>query len=322
VHTRRNLVTPVIPLIDEVSSITVWAKLESINPTGSIKDRIAFFILEDAIKRNELVSGMPIIEASSGNTAVSLAYATYKPGFRFIAVVPPSTARVKIDAIRNYGGEVVVVGNDSSGISPLDFSEVIETAKRLSSELNGYMPDQFSNPLNVRAHYLTTGSELIAQMEDRIDVFVSGYGTGGTLMGVAQRLWEKDDDIEIVAVEPENSALLNGRTQKTHRIHGLADGFIPSIIDRSLITRAEVVSDEEAYRTAHIIFQRWGLLVGPSSGANVAVARRVAKAMGKRARVVTVLPDSGINYLGDEHYQRYFKKLIYSIETVESLCCV
>lgn len=317
----KNLTTPLIPLTDGDSSVTVWAKLESIHPTGSIKDRIAFFILENAIKSRELRPGMPVIEASSGNTAVSLAYASSQLGFEFIAVVPPSTSRVKVHKIKRYGGEVVNVGSEEAGISPGDFEQVRKKVDSLANELGGYTPNQFSNHLNSRAHFLTTGAEIWEQMDGKIDAFVAGYGTGGTLMGVGEKLLDKDGDVWVIAVEPGNSTMLSGGKPSTHRIYGLADGFIPEILDKTIISGVETVGEDEAYETAFRLFRDNGLVVGPSGGANVAVAMRIASKLRGNARVVTVLPDSGYNYIGDEAYQSRMRDIFSSIEDRESRCC-
>ncbi|MGQ9705916.1 MAG: PLP-dependent cysteine synthase family protein [bacterium] len=289
--------TPLIEISGLNDSISVFAKLESVNITGSIKDRIAYYMLKRAIDDGALKEGMTVIEPSSGNTAVSMAYSAKLLNLKFIAVVPPSTSRAKIKMIERYGGELIFAGNGKNSISPDDIRITMETAKKLQDEINGYIPNQFANQNNIKAHYLTTGREIWNDMEGRIDAFVAGFGTGGTIMGVGTYLLERDSNIQIVAVEPENSAILGGGRAGSHRIYGIGDGFVPPLLDPTIISWIETVSDDEAYKTAEQLLLSAGLFVGPSSGANIFASLNVAKLLKEKARVVTVLPDSGARYI-------------------------
>jgi cysteine synthase len=280
--------TPLIRL-HKISSGNVFAKAEFLNPGGSIKDRVAKHIIESAEKEGKLKTGMIIIEATSGNTGIGLSLIGIQKGYRVICVMPENMSEERKKIIRAFGGEIISCAPEESLSGCL--KKVFDIAQ---GEPEGYfVVNQFSNPLNPEIHYQQTGPEIWNDTNGHIDIFVAGVGSGGTLQGIGKFLKEKNSSIKIVAVEPKNSAALLGREPGLHHIQGIGDGFVPAVLDVSLVDMVFTVSDEEAIETTRRLSAEEGLLVGTSSGANVFAALHVDNG---RNKVVTILPDRAERY--------------------------
>ena len=281
--------TPLISLA-ETTGLQVYAKAEFLNPGGSIKDRIALNMIEQAEKDGRLKPGMTIVEPTSGNTGIGLALCGVRKGYRAIIVMPENMSEERKKIIRALGAELVLTDPKKS------IAGSVEKAMEIASSGEYFVPQQFKNPANPETHYRTTAVELTEQLGKKIDIYVSGIGSGGTLQGVAQYLLEKNPDCKIVAVEPKNVSALLGDEPGLHQIQGIGDGFIPDILDTSIITDIVEVSDEDAIHTARELARVQGLLVGTSSGANVWAAKKMAEKYGKDKIVATVLPDRAERY--------------------------
>jgi len=269
----------------------LFAKAEHMNPGGSIKDRVALYMIEQAEREGSLRPGMTIVEASSGNTGIGVTMVGVLKGYRVKIVMPENMSEERRKIIRAFGGELIFTSAEGS------LQEAVDKVRQLQEEDdNVWVPQQFENPRNPEIHYQQTAREIWDQMEGRVDAFVAGVGSGGTLSGVARFLKERNPQVRIVAVEPKNSAALLGKEPGLHQIQGIGDGFIPPVLDVSLIDDVEVVSDEDAVETARGLARKAGLLVGTSSGANVWAASRVSHKPGGERRVVTVLPDRAERY--------------------------
>ena len=278
--------TPLLRLGDNL-----FAKAEFVNQTGSVKDRAAKYILEDAENRGLLTPGGTIIEPTSGNMGIGLAALSAPKGYWCIIVMPDSMSAERIALMRSYGAEVVLTpGADGMAGS-------IAKAAELAATIPGsFIPGQFENPANALAHYRTTGPEIWAQTDGNVDIFVAGVGTGGTITGTARYLKEKDPAIRIVAVEPAKSPLLSAGQAGSHGIQGIGANFVPKLLDRSLLDEVMTVTDEEAFAAAKELARQFGLLCGSSAGANYHAAAAIAAANPEKT-VVTLLPDSGTRYL-------------------------
>jgi cysteine synthase len=272
---------------------TVWAKCEFLNPGGSVKDRAALFMVLAAEKSGMLGEGRTIVEATSGNTGISLAMIAAIRGHRCIVVMPEDMSLERRYILRAYGAEVELTPADNG------MAGAVERARQIAAETPGaFMPSQFENLENPRAHAETTALEIAEQLDGNIAAFVAGVGTGGTLTGVVGALRKKIElKIKAVAVEPQSSPVLSGGRPGLHGIQGLGAGFVPAILDRSLIDEVVTVSDLAAERMASLLAKKHGLLVGPSAGANVHAAVEVAKTLPAGSNVVTILCDSGERYL-------------------------
>ncbi len=280
------------PLVDAGG---IYAKLECTNPTGSIKDRVAHYIIEKSEERGLLKPGMAIVEATSGNTGIAFSYFGALKGYEVKIIMPKNMTEERKRTIRDLGAELIscAAGN---------FAEAAEIRDKIT-ELDGYFnPDQFSNPLNAECHYSTTGAEIIEQIKQyapRVDAFVAGVGTGGTIVGVARALREVFPDVHIAAVEPTESAVMSGGEPGEHGIQGIGDGFIPALASdgkggvNELIREVICVSTEEAKRTAHLIREQFGRCVGVSAGANYKAAQKLKE---KYQTVVTVFADGYSKY--------------------------
>ena len=267
----------------------IYTKLESYNITGSIKDRVALYIIKQAYKEGKLKKGMEIVEATSGNTGIALAAMGAYFGNPVHIFMPNWVSKERIEIMKLYGAKVHLVTKEEGG-----FKTAIKKADELSKKLNGFRPDQFNNIKNIEAHYNTTGLEIINQVP-KIDGFVSGIGTGGTLIGIAKRLKEKDENIKITALEPKQLPLITkGITSGSHKIEGIGDDFIPSIVDLSLIDEIITINDEDAINTSRILSQRYGLGIGISSGANLLASIITAK---NNDNIVTIFADDNKKYL-------------------------
>ena len=293
--------TPMVR-INKISGLAggnVYAKMESFNPGGSIKDRICLSMIEAAEKAGKIHQGDTIVEPTSGNTGIGLALVAAVKGYKAILVMPESMSTERFGLLSSFGAEVIL----TPAIDGMKGS-IIE-AERLLKENPGYfMPDQFSNPANPEVHRKTTGPEIWDSLNGEIDAFVAAVGTGGTITGVGELLKERKKSIKIIAVEPASSPVLSGGSPGPHKIQGIGAGFIPKVLNRGIIDEVIPVTDDEAFETAKLLAKEEGLMVGISSGANVFAAMKVAKRLGAGKNVVTVLPDTGERYISIEKYFR------------------
>ncbi|NMC55498.1 MAG: cysteine synthase A [Chloroflexi bacterium] len=280
-----------VPMVKlrRMSSGNVLAKAEFLNPGGSIKDRVAKFILEKAVEEGRLRPGMVIIEATSGNTGIGLCLAGVQSGFAVICVMPDNVSEERKRIIEALGGETILIPAREN------LSGCVKTMQEIANrEPDKYfVVNQFQNPDNARAHYLQTGPEIWQDTGGEVDIFVAGIGSGGTLQGVGQYLKDQKPEIKIAAVEPRNATSLLGREPGLHQIQGIGDGFVPEVLDVGLIDMVFSVSDKDAIDTTRRLAREEGLLVGTSSGANIFAALQMDN--GKN-RIVTVLPDRAERY--------------------------
>ena len=280
--------TPLVRL-KSMSSGNVFGKAEFLNPGGSVKDRVAKYIIDEAEKEGKLKPGMIIIEATSGNTGIGLSLVGVQKGYRVICVMPENMSVERKKIIQAFGGEIVFTSaSESLSGSLKKIQEIIREKPE-----HYFIANQFANPCNPEIHYLQTGAEIWEDMNGEIDIFVAGVGSGGSLQGIGKLLKEKKPDVKIVAVEPKNSAALLGREPGLHQIQGIGDGFIPDVLDLEMVDMVFTVSDEEAIETTRRLSKEEGLLVGTSSGANVFVALHMDNG---RNKVVTILPDRAERY--------------------------
>jgi len=286
--------TPLVRLsrIGATLSAAVWAKAELVNPAGSVKDRPALAMILAAEQAGKLREGATLVEATSGNTGISLAMIAAVRGYRCVLVMPEDMSLERRYILRAYGAEIVLTPAVEG------MTGAVRKASALLEETQGaFMPSQFENPANPSSHEQGTALEILEQTDGRIAAFVAGVGTGGTVSGVGRVLKKKlGKDVRIVAVEPAGSAVLSGKAPGMHGIQGLGAGFVPEIVDRSVIDDILEVSDVAAERMARRLAREEGLLVGPSSGANVHAACDVAQRLGS-GNVVTIIADSGERYL-------------------------
>lgn len=270
----------------------VLVKVEMINAGGSVKDRIALNMIEEAEKAGVLKEGDTIVEATSGNTGVGLAMVAAAKGYKAVFVMPDTLSVERRSLMKAYGAELELTPGDNG------MPGSIKRAEALAEQDNFFMPSQFINPANPAVHIQTTGPEIIEAFDGKIpDAFVIGVGTGGTLTGVGKVMKLHDPSVKIIAVEPHESAVISGREKGKHKIQGMGAGFIPDILETDLIDEVVTVTSEEAIDMTRRLAREEGLLVGISSGANVAAAIRVADQLGKGKTVVTVAPDTGERYL-------------------------
>jgi cysteine synthase A len=277
--------------VTDPAAAEVWLKVEGMNPGGSIKDRTALGMVVDAEARGVLKPGQCIVEPTSGNTGIGLALIAAARGYPLILCLPSSMSEERKRTLRAYGAELVLTDPELRMIA------AIAEAERIRDETGAWLPNQFANPANPRVHYETTGPELWEQMQGRVDAFVYGTGTGGTISGVGRFLKEHDPDIQVIAVEPARSAVLSGGERGQHQFQGMGPGFIPDNLDRSLIDRVIPVWEEDAFPLARRLAREEGLFVGMSSGAITWAALQVAREMGPGKRVAMISPDSGARYL-------------------------
>lgn len=269
---------------------SVFAKLEYYNYTGSIKDRLANYIIKESYKNGMLKKGMPIVEATSGNTGIAFAALGAYYGHPVHIFMPDWASVERINIMKLYGAKVYLVSKEDGG-----FKEAIKRADELALEINGFRPDQFNNSMNIDAHYNGTGKEIVESL-DKIDAFVSGIGTGGTLIGIAKKLKEKFKNIKIVALEPKQLPILSkGITEGIHKIEGIGDDFIPNIVDRDIIDDVVTIDDRDAINMVRILARKFGLGVGISSGANL-----IASVLTGEDNVVTVFADDFKKYLSTD----------------------
>lgn len=271
----------------------ILAKLEYFNPAGSAKDRIALNIIRSAEREGKLAKGGMIIEATSGNTGVGLAALSSVLGYRAVIVMPDSMSQERIKLMRAYGAEVVLTEGSKGMAGALEKAEEIHRENKGS-----IIAGQFSNPANPEAHYITTGPEIWMDTDGKVDAFIAGVGTGGTITGAGRYLKEKKSSIKIIAVEPDSSALLSGEMANPHRIQGIGANFIPEVLDTSVYDEIVRIADDEAFSAMRELAETEGIFVGISSGAAAAAAAKAAlrpEFDGKT--VVVLLPDTGERYL-------------------------
>src|SRR4051812_44319268 len=289
--------TPIVQLTrlfpaDAAEGAAVYAKVESFNPGGSVKDRIGVAMIEAAEADGAIEPGRTtVVEATSGNTGIALAFVCAAKGYDLVLALPQGMSRERERLLRLYGARVDII--ESLG----GMNEAVDAARAMASRDDVWMARQFENPANPEAHRRTTAPEILAAL-DRVDVFVAGVGTGGTITGTGQVLKERNPDCQIVAVEPRSSPVLSGGPPGPHRIDGIGAGFVPPVLDRDLLDEIIGVSDEDAIETARALARTEGILAGISCGAALHAAIEVARRPESRgARIVTVLPDSGERYV-------------------------
>lgn len=268
------------------------AKLEYFNPAGSAKDRIAKAMILDAIQKGKIDRDSVIIEPTSGNTGIGLAFVCGTFGMRTILTMPDTMSKERQDLLKAYGAEIVLTDGK------LGMKGAIDKANELAASIpNSYIPGQFTNPVNPKAHFETTGPEIWKDTEEKVDIFVAGVGTGGTLSGTGKYLKKMNPNIKVVAVEPEKSPLLSGGQAAPHGLQGIGANFIPETLDKNIIDEVITVGDEEAYAQTKELSEE-GLLVGISSGAAVVAAKKIAQRPENEGKlIVTLLPDNGERYI-------------------------
>jgi cysteine synthase A len=291
--------------VTEGLGFDVWAKLEFLNPSGSLKDRIALKMIEDAEEKGQLQKGYTIIESSSGNTAIALSFVGGLKGYRRVIFMPRIMSGEKVEMIKRYGAEIrlVDVGEDLKDTS-VHGSFIEVPGRMMCKKMEETTPmmwwaRQFSNPSNYEAH-VHLGQEILDQMDERVDGFVASVGTGGTLFGVAKILKDRNPDVKIIAVEPAECPYVTLTNFKV--IEGVTGGILQEILDSQVVDQVVRVTDEDAIAMSHRLIQEEGLFAGTSGGANVFVAINLAKELGKGCNIATVLPDRGDRYITSEHY--------------------
>ncbi len=272
------------------------AKLEYFNPAGSVKDRVAFAMLDTAEAEGKVKKNTVIIEPTSGNTGIGLAAAAASRGMKIILTMPETMSIERRKLLQAYGAEIVLTDGKQG------MKDAIAKAEELAKENpNSFIPSQFSNPVNPQAHFKTTGPEIWADTEGKVDIFVAGVGTGGTISGVGSFLKSKNPAVRIVGVEPDTSAVISGKAAGPHKIQGIGAGFIPKNLDTEILDEVMPISAEAAYEAARGIAREEGFLVGISSGAALAAGIELAKRIENKGKnIVVLLPDTGDRYLSTE----------------------
>jgi cysteine synthase A len=289
--------TPMLRLhsIPEKDHAQILCKLELFNPGGSLKDRIALAMIQDAEQKGLLKKGGTVVEPTSGNTGIGLALVCAHRGYRLILVMPEDMSQERRVLLKAYGAELILT--PAKGL----MTEAIQRAQEIKKANPEYfMPEQFSNRANPEAHKKTTAPEIEKDTEGKLDAFVAGIGTGGTITGVGEYFKAKDHKVLIVGVEPSASAVLSGNPPGQHRIQGIGAGFVPPVLNRQVMDEIVKVSDREAYEMTKRLAKEEGLLLGISSGANVSAALRISRKFGPEARVVTICCDMGERYFSME----------------------
>jgi len=291
--------TPMVKLqkVTDKSHADVYAKLEMYNPGGSVKDRIAFNMVEQAEKKGLLKKGSVIVEPTSGNTGIGLAVVGSVKGYKVILTMPDGMSQERIQILQSFGAEVVLTPAKEGMVGAVEKArELVATMK------DAFMPQQFMNPDNPAMHRKTTAKEILKDMDGSLDAFVAGVGTGGTITGVGEVLKKHDPKIRIVGVEPKTSAVLSGGRPGPHMIQGIGAGFVPEVLNRQIIDEILTVEDQEAYQMAKRLSREEGIFSGLSCGAACLAALKVAKDLGPGKKVVVIFPDSGERYLSIEPY--------------------
>lgn len=306
--------TPLVKLekISQNTRSNIYAKLEFLNPAGSVKDRMALFMIEDAEKRGLLKPGGTIVENSSGNTGSALAMIAAIKGYKCIITMPDKMSDEKKNLMRAFGATVVITPTDVPANSPESYYSV---ARRIANETpNAYYPDQYNNPQNIEAHYRTTGPEIWEQAEGQIDVLVCGIGTGGTLSGVGRYLKERNPTVKIVAVDPVGSVFYDYFKSgeliepKVYKVEGIGEDYLVKAVDFAIIDEMVQVNDKESFLMARRLCREEGIFAGGSSGSAVSVAVKVAEKLDKQQNIVVILPDSGSRYLSKIYNDQWMKE--------------
>jgi cysteine synthase len=288
--------TPMVQLtriVPDGVDVELYGKLEALNPGGSVKDRIGVAMIEAAETEGLIEPGRTtIVEATSGNTGIALAFVCAAKGYELVLTLPQGMSRERSALLRMYGARV----EEIESLGGMD--EAVAAARAMAKDDDVWLPDQFSNPANPEIHRRTTGPEILEALDGRVDVFVAGVGTGGTITGVGEVLKENDPATQVIAVEPKSSAVLSGKPPGPHRIQGIGAGFVPPVLDRDVLDEVIPVDDEAAVEMARELARREGVLAGISCGAALVGALEVARRPeSKGKRIVTVLPDSGERYI-------------------------
>jgi len=291
--------TPMVRLnkIRQPQMALIYAKLESSNPGGSVKDRICLRMIEDAERKGILKPGATIVEPTSGNTGIGLAMVAAVKNYKLILTMPETMSVERRFILNSFGAEIVLTpGIEGMRGAVKRAEEIVEATP------NSFMPQQFNNPSNPDVHRKTTGKEILEAVRDKLDAFVAGVGTGGTITGVGEVLKRRNGKVKIVAVEPATSAVLSGGESGPHKIQGIGAGFVPKVLNKEVIDEIITVSDDDAFHMAKRLAKEEGLFVGISSGAAMVAALKVAKKLGKGKVVVVILPDTGERYFSMEQY--------------------
>ena len=291
--------TPVVKLnhVVDADSADVYLKLEYMNPGSSVKDRIALAMIEAAEQSGQLKAGDTIIEPTSGNTGIGLAWVAAAKGYKAILVMPDTMSLERRSLLRAYGAQLILTPGAEG------MKGAIGKANELAEQHGYFIPQQFENPANPEIHRNTTGKELVEQFPDGLDAFISGVGTGGTVTGAGEVLKEKFPEIKVYAVEPTDSPVLSGGKPGGHKIQGIGAGFVPKVINTEIYDEVIKVSNEDAFETSRRVGQEEGILGGISAGAAVHAALQVAKQLGKGKKVVAIIPDNGERYLSTALFQ-------------------
>lgn len=290
--------TPIVKLnrMTDEDSADVYLKLEFMNPASSVKDRIALAMIEAAEKEGKLKEGDTIVEPTSGNTGIGLAMVGAAKGYQTVLVMPDTMSQERRNLLKAYGAKLVLTpGADG-------MKGAIEKAEELVKEHDYFMPQQFSNQANPEVHAETTGNEIVEQMKDGVDAFISGIGTGGTITGAGRVLKEHFSDVKLYAVEPKDSAVLSGGSPSPHKIQGIGAGFVPDVLDTDIYEGVIQITNEEAFEKAREVATSNGILTGISAGAAIAAAIKVAEKLGKGKKVLAIVPDNGERYLSTALY--------------------
>lgn len=291
--------TPIVKLnkMTDEDSADIYLKLEFMNPASSVKDRIALAMIEAAEEEGALKPGDTIIEPTSGNTGIGVAMVAAAKGYKTVLTMPDTMSQERRNLLRAYGAELVLTPGAEA------MKGAIKKAEELRDEHGYFMPQQFSNQANPEVHARTTGQEIVKQMSDGVDAFISGIGTGGTITGAGRVLKDHFGDVKLYAVEPADSPVLSGGSSGPHKIQGIGAGFVPDVLDTDLYDGVIQIKNEEAFEASRKAARTNGILGGISAGAAVAAAQRVAKELGKGKKVLAVIPDNGERYLSTPLYQ-------------------
>jgi cysteine synthase A len=289
--------TPIVRLnhMSDNGAAEVFVKLESFNPAGSIKDRPALFMIEEAERQGKLNQDSIILEATSGNTGIGLAMVAAIKGYPLVIVMPENMSEERKKVLAAYGAQLIFTP------AKLGMKGAVEKADQLAQEDKRYfLVRQFENPANAQSHYLTTAQEILEQCEGRLDAFVCGVGSGGTITGIARLLKKSLPQIQIVAVEPYTSAVLSGNAAGPHKIQGIGAGFVPPVLNIDLVDRIYPVKDEAAFETCRILARKEAILVGISSGATIYAALQIARELGSGHQVLAIAADGMDKYMSTE----------------------
>ncbi len=283
--------TPLVQLKTPEGSASLWGKLESANPGGSVKDRIALAMIEQAEQDGLLKPGDTIVEPTSGNTGIGISLVASIKGYRVVLTMPDTMSTERRQLLGAFGAELILTPGAKG------MRGAIEKAEEIAAERKAFMPQQFCNPANPKVHLETTGPEILRDLDNQVDALVAGVGTGGSITGAGQAIKQMNPDVLIIAVEPSDSPILSGGEPGPHKIQGIGAGFVPDVLNRELLTEIITVTNEQAMLSARALAREEGVFVGISAGANVFAARQVAARLKPGQNVVTFLCDTGERYL-------------------------